>query len=116
MGTRDPHGDNYGVFYQENIRMYSALVCNGKTRVRAADQPVAEYPTMPDDEGTIDLDAAVIQSLTLLTRGHASDFFDNEQPPAHIETWVQSAEPRQVRGLLMITLRRWHELSEKEQA
>jgi hypothetical protein len=46
--------------------------------------------------------------------GHAVDFRDHEQPPAHIEAWLKSAEPRQVRGLLMVTLRRWHELGGKE--
>ncbi len=69
------------------------------------------YPIEP-----IDPEAAVIRSLTLLTMGQTIDFRDHEQPPAHIETWLQNAEPRQVRGLLMVTLRRWHELSRKEQS
>ncbi len=62
----------------------------------------------------IDLEAAVVRSLTLLTMGHTIDFRDNEQPPDHVQAWLQSAEPRQVRGLLMATLQRWHELSAKE--
>lgn len=62
----------------------------------------------------IDPEAAVVRSLMLLTMGQTSDFRDHEQPPAHIEAWLKSAEPRQVRGLLMVTLRRWHELSGKE--
>ena len=64
--------------------------------------------------GAIDPEAAVVRSLMLLTMGHTIDFRDHEQPPAHIEAWLKSAEPRQVRGLLMVTLRRWHELSGKE--
>ena len=64
----------------------------------------------------IDPEAAVVRSLTLLTMGRTSDFRDHEQPPAHIEAWLKSAELRQVRGLRMVTLRRWHELSGKEQS
>ena len=64
----------------------------------------------------IDPEAAVVRSLTLLTMGRTSDFRDHEQPPGDIQSWLQRAEPRQVRGLLMVTLRRWHELSGKEQS
>ncbi len=63
-----------------------------------------------------DPEAAVVRSLMLLTMGNTTDFCDFEQPPTHVQTWLQSAEPRQVRGLLMMTLRRWHELNGKEQS
>jgi hypothetical protein len=61
----------------------------------------------------IDLEAAVVRSLTLLTMGHAIDFRDYRQPPAHIQAWLKRASTDEVRGLLMMTLRRWHELRGK---
>ena len=62
----------------------------------------------------IDLEAAVVRSLTLLTMGHAIDFRDYQQPPGHVQAWLQRAELNEVRGLLMMTLRRWHEIRGKE--
>lgn len=62
----------------------------------------------------IDLEAAVVRSLTLLTMGHAIDFREYQQPPGHIQAWLQRASADEVRGLLMMTLRRWHELRGRE--
>lgn len=64
----------------------------------------------------IDLEAAVVRSLTLLTMGHAIDFRDYQQPPGHIQAWLKRAQPDEVRGLLLMTLRRWHELGGKEKS
>lgn len=59
---------------------------------------------------TIDLEAAVIRSMTLLTLGHTADFKDFEEPPPEIKRWVNDTNANDIRGLLMYSIRRWHEL------
>lgn len=58
----------------------------------------------------IDLEAAVIRSMTLLTLGNTVDFRDYEEPPPEVKRWVNATNSNDIRGLLMYSLRRWHEL------
>ena len=58
----------------------------------------------------IDLETAVIHSMTLLTMGHTVDFQDYDEPPPEIKRWVNDSSVNHVKGLLMFSLRRWHEL------
>ena len=59
---------------------------------------------------TIDLEAAVVRSMTLLTLGHTVDFKNYQEPPPDIRQWINGTDMDDVRGLLMHSLRRWHEL------
>lgn len=58
----------------------------------------------------IDLEAAVIRSMTLLTLGNTVDFQDYEEPPPEIRSWINNSSVSHVRGLLMFSLKRWHEI------
>jgi len=62
----------------------------------------------------VDLEAAVIRSLVLLTLGDTDDFSLCADPPQKVTQWLTQAKMEPVRGLLMATLRRWHELQQQE--
>jgi len=62
-----------------------------------------------------DIDAAVIQSLSLLTKGNPLDFVEFRSPPTGIRSWIRSTEMRDARGLLLAALRRWHQLRYEEE-
>ncbi|MCG8451038.1 MAG: hypothetical protein MI725_15830 [Pirellulales bacterium] len=56
------------------------------------------------------LDAAVVQSLALLTVGDVGGFGKVSRPPTEVQNWLSKAPPAEVRGLLLASLGRWHEL------
>ncbi|MCG8450723.1 MAG: hypothetical protein MI725_14230 [Pirellulales bacterium] len=68
-----------------------------------------------DDTGTpeVDPEAATLRSLSLLTGGRPLDFVDHDSPPGWAGRWLRRASLRQVQGLLLMTLRRWHELHQR---
>jgi len=51
-----------------------------------------------------------LRTLVLLSMGDWSELADLEWPPEDIGRWLEKADVRQVRGLLLTTLHRWHEL------
>jgi len=54
------------------------------------------------------LDLAVLQALILLSTADCLEFADHQWPPAEICRWLEKADLRQLRGLLLATLDRWH--------
>lgn len=57
-----------------------------------------------------DLDLAVVQSLRMLTEGDDRGFGDVSHPPQEVANWLSDAPPAKVRGLLLASLQRWHEI------
>lgn len=57
-----------------------------------------------------DPDVATIRSLSLITGGDPLEFTEHDPPPSGVRRWLRTANLRQARGLLLETLRRWHEL------
>jgi hypothetical protein len=51
-----------------------------------------------------------LRTLVVLSVGEWWELADNEWPPEQICRWLDEADPRQLRGLLLATLERWHEL------
>jgi hypothetical protein len=51
-----------------------------------------------------------LRTLVRLSLGDWSELADLEWPPDNIRRWLERASIRQVRGLLLTTLHRWHEL------
>ena len=51
-----------------------------------------------------------LRTLMLLSLGDWSELADLDWPPQKIRRWLAKADIRQVRGLLLMTLDRWHEL------
>jgi hypothetical protein len=47
--------------------------------------------------------------------GDWSELADLEWPPDKIGRWLEQADIRQVRGMLLMTLHRWHELRRQEE-
>lgn len=70
--------------------------------------------TFSDLPAATKVEVAVIRSLTLLARGGAGDFCRNSDPPQEIASWLTQAEMEPIRGLLMSTLHRWHELQQQQ--
>jgi hypothetical protein len=70
-----------------------------------ARNPLA-VPNIPPGKA-LELD---VRTLLLLSTGDWSDLADLEWPPLSIRRWLTKADVRQVRGLLLLTLGRWHEL------
>jgi hypothetical protein len=56
---------------------------------------------------TQDLD---LRTLVRLSMGDWSELADLEWPPDSVCRWLAKADVRQVRGMLLTTLHRWHEL------
>lgn len=69
-------------------------------------RPAAAEPTTPSfPQGNLDL-----RTLVLLSMGDWSELADLEWPPERIRRWLEKADIRQIRGMLLTTLHRWHEL------
>ena len=51
-----------------------------------------------------------LRTLMLLSMGDWSELADLEWPPQKIRKWLSKTDIRQVRGMLLMTLDRWHEL------
>lgn len=65
----------------------------------------------PDQEDLDeDLDLAVAQSIVRLTGGHVQDLKDLDWPPDEIYDWIRQTSVREVNGLLLAALERWHQL------
>jgi hypothetical protein len=56
-----------------------------------------------------------LRTLVLLSMGDWSELADLEWPPENIRDWLAAADIRQVRGMLLTTLHRWHELRREEE-
>jgi len=56
------------------------------------------------------VDAAVIRSLTLLAQATGRNLVDYPMPPANLLDWLDQANLKEVDGLLIATLHRWHAL------
>jgi hypothetical protein len=56
-----------------------------------------------------------LRTLVLLSMGDWSELADLEWPPDTISRWLEKADIRQVRGMLLMTLHRWHELRRGEE-
>jgi len=52
-----------------------------------------------------------LRTLLVLSVGDWWDFADSEWPPEEISAWVEQANLRELRGLLLATLQRWHDLA-----
>ncbi len=84
------------------------------------DEPFQPDPRDPSDLPAFDqpsadsLDGAVLKSLMLLTSGDLVSFNEFQLPPSKIRAWIDQANRRQVHGLLISTLHRWHELRRRE--
>jgi hypothetical protein len=57
-----------------------------------------------------------LQTLLLLSAGDWSQLADLEWPPPEIRRWLAKTDIRQVRGLLLMTLDRWHGLDRDSKA
>lgn len=57
-------------------------------------------------------DARIIRSLWLLTECEVTEFLDHTDPPPAVRQTIRRADATLVRGLLIETLQRWHELRE----
>jgi len=65
------------------------------------------------DESAIDLDnpmVATIRSLLLLTLGDPIEFSEQRTVPGDVLAWISEADLLDIRGLLLETIHRWHEL------
>jgi hypothetical protein len=51
-----------------------------------------------------------LRTLIVLSVGEWWELGDNEWPPEKICRWLDKADLQQLRGLLLATLERWHEL------
>jgi hypothetical protein len=60
----------------------------------------------PEDE----VDAQVVRSVQLLTGGDISLFVDTSCPSPVVCDFICHADVRHIRGLLIATLQRWHQL------
>ena len=56
------------------------------------------------------VDVAVLRSLMLLTAGLPAEFSEHELPAENVQAWIGQASLRQMHGLLISALRRWHRL------
>jgi hypothetical protein len=56
------------------------------------------------------LDLAVLRALILLSTADCLEFADHQWPPKEICRWLEQADLREVRGLLLATLERWRGL------
>jgi hypothetical protein len=74
-----------------------------RERLSVRNSPFADDPLIAAPE--LDL-----RTLVLLSMGDWSELADLEWPPDNIRRWLESADIRQVRGMLLVTLHRWHEL------
>lgn len=79
-----------------------------KKRPSLRDSPFAADPLI----AAPDLD---LRTLVLLSMGDWSELADLEWPPDNVCRWLESADIRQVRGMLLTTLHRWHELRRREE-
>ena len=77
----------------------------------------AKRPRRPKRDGhqpapttSTNLDLAVLRALILLSTADCLDFADHQWPPKEICRWLEQADLRQVRGLLLATLERWRGL------
>jgi len=61
-----------------------------------------------------DLDMAVLQSLSRLMPDRLDELADHRWPPKNILQWLDRADLPKTNGLLIATLRRWHELRRDE--
>jgi len=62
------------------------------------------------EENFDDLDVTVLQSLSRLMPGNLADLSDHRWPPKNIRKWLSQADLARTLGLLIATLRRWHQL------
>ena len=77
-----------------------------------------QEPTQPapSEPSSHDLDAAVLRSLLLLSGGNPLEFREYDLPPEEILSWIKRAERRELNGLLIVSLRKWHALRREESA
>ncbi len=83
-----------------------------------APPPISFVFTDDEADGKLDaesdgVDAAVIRSLMLLSQSAGHDFVDHQMPPANLLDWLIQASRKEVDGMLIATLRRWHELQDR---
>jgi hypothetical protein len=71
-----------------------------------ADQGAINDPDIAPSKA-LELD---LRTLMLLSMGDWSELADLEWPPQKIRKWLSKTDIRQVRGMLLMTLDRWHEL------
>ncbi|MEX0611267.1 MAG: hypothetical protein WD738_00105 [Pirellulales bacterium] len=65
----------------------------------------SQTPAVPGD---LDL-----RTLVVLSVGEWWELGDHEWPPSQICRWLEKADPRQLRGILLATLERWHEVRQQ---
>ena len=68
---------------------------------------------MPSLTPNDDRDARLLRSLFLLTKGNVNEFADCTQPTEEVRKYLRRADASEIRGLLLETLTRWHEINEK---
>jgi hypothetical protein len=73
---------------------------------------LGSFDLAPEDE----IDAQVVRSVQLLTGGDVSLFMDMSCPAAAICDFVEHADVRDISGLLIATLQRWHQLQREADA
>ncbi len=85
------------------------------------DEPFQQDPTRPPSTGPSsgespgeNLEGAVLQSLMRLTSGNPVEFKKFRMPPSKILDWIDRADREQLHGLLISTIRRWHELRDRD--
>ncbi len=76
-------------------------------------QPPSTRP-LPGEPSGESLEGAVLQSLMRLTSGNPVEFNEFRMPPPKILSWIDRADREQLHGLLISTLRRWHELRHRD--
>jgi len=78
---------------------------------------------LPDDANSVgatptsrqeEIEIQLVRSLLRLTEGNPSEFADLAPHPRSITKWLHRADIRQVRGLLIATLRRWHQWRDRQ--
>jgi len=57
----------------------------------------------------------VLQSLSRLMPENLEELADHQWPPKNILKWLSRADLPKAHGLLIATLRRWHELRRDEE-
>ena len=70
--------------------------------------PKVPGPKVPATSSNLDL--AVLRALILLSTADCLEFADHQWPPKEICRWLEQADLREVRGLLLATLERWRGL------
>ncbi len=114
----------YAVGYESHL----PLSCEKRKGSACLCTPLAVEPLMPKkrrepgkdrppqisrvfaEEKFDDLDVAVLQSLSQLMPSGLDELSKHSWPPKNILKWLSQADLPKTHGLLIATLRRWHEL------